>query len=119
METKIKHERSGINMGAWGSEVFENDSACDFMCNIEKSIEKLVRKKKLVFDHADIRASAEVVIKMSSIYHFNEYMLESLKEKLELILNDKQWIDSWIDSKDRSYVKSDLSRQIREIGKLI
>ncbi len=107
-------------MGAWGFKVFENDSACDFMFHIEKPIEKIALKKKFDdFQYADIRAAAELVIKISNHYRFNDEVIYALTDKLNFIKNDKEWIDSWRGKRGQLFIKRDLNRQIKALRKCV
>lgn len=103
-------------MGAWGTDVFDNDSACDFMYYIEKPIEKLLLKKINYYDYADYRAAAEIIIKLSDKYRFTDELPVAAVEKLNFVLRDRDWINSWCDEKD---IIKDLKRQIRALNKII
>lgn len=71
-------------MGAWGYKVFDNDTSCDFMCELRAPIEKLLKRKHMRwYQYDDYRAAAEFVIKMSPSYTFDdEEIVDPLTEKL-------------------------------------
>ncbi len=102
-------------MGAWGHKTFENDSACDFMSHIESPIKKLIKKKHLnTYEYDDVRAAAEIIIRLSGHdYNFDdEEIIDPLIEKLEFILSNKDWINTWEKS---SSIKRYINLQIKAL----
>jgi hypothetical protein len=104
-------------MGAWGYKAFQNDTACDFMFDIEAPIKNLFKKKSISQHQYDkFRAAGEIVIKLSEVYSFDEEeIIDKLIEKIQIIVNDADWISTW---DDPDLMTKDLKRQIKQLTKL-
>lgn len=101
-------------MGAWGHKVWDNDDASDVMVWVSDLLEKISKKK--FADPNEIRAVAEIVLKLDKVFIFDSPLVKMLQDKLQNILNDKEWIESW---NSEGEIKKDLRRQIRCLDKLM
>lgn len=110
-------------MGAWGYGSFENDSGMDFLSNLinEKEIEKLLKKKDFQdWDYDSIRITSEVLIHLHKINKFwvKQSTLDGLIEKLEFIINDDEWFESWDDNLRAKLLKKQLKKFISQLSNL-
>jgi hypothetical protein len=81
---QIKNAEDVNRMGAWGTSVFENDSACDFILNVENSptviTDELVRIREIVEEEdylevdegSSVLAMAELVLNSFGVNPIHE-----------------------------------------------
>jgi hypothetical protein len=92
-------------MGAWGYGSFDNDTAMDFVSTLlnQKVLKALVNKKRIdTWQYDEIRVSAEILIHLHKINKFwvDQDVIDGLIEKLNVIINDKEWLDGWDNRND-------------------
>lgn len=105
-------------MGAWGKGSFDNDSALDFVPNIVsfKKVGKLVKRKHIdSFMYDEIRVSAEILLHLHKIEIIwtDQEIIDNLIECLKTILTDKEWFETWRDSRDASDIRRNIKRLIK------
>lgn len=113
-------------MGAWGYGIYENDYAMDTSHFIrEKPLPELINYCLNDGDEYDARMGADIFLRTQELLSFiADYTLEEWVEetaakyvvRLESILTDKDWIDSWVDS---TFVERDIKNQISRLKSLV
>lgn len=107
-------------MGAWGYGPFDNDSAMDFVSLFVNSKEliKLVKQKDP--DPNELRAAAAIIIQLHKIQDlwFDQEDIDKLIGRLEDVINDDEWFETWRDSRDARDIKKEIRKYIRELKKL-
>ena len=109
-------------MGCFGCGPNDSDDAQDFLCKLLKSkdLQHLV-DVTLQEEYRDdsIRVIANILVLISGyIKHpflFNSDVYRAI-EKLELLLNDKEWIGEW---KNRRKIKAEIKKQIEALKKCL
>lgn len=85
-------------MGAWGFGSFDNDAAQDFLSLLvcEKAVTRALAKTD---NYAEVRVAAEVLLHLSRIQDlwFKKETVEKMIRYLEGALENKMWLESWID----------------------
>jgi hypothetical protein len=81
-----------------------------------KADRKLLSKKKFEsYDYAEVRVAAEILLHLHKINNLwtDQDIVDGLIERLELILKDKEWFESWREESGAKKVKRDIKRFIR------
>lgn len=107
-------------MGAWGYGPFDNDSAMDFVSLFVNSKEliKLVKQKDP--DPNELRAAAAIIIQLHKVNDlwFDQEDIDKLIGRLEDVINDGEWFNSWKDTREAGDIKREIRKYIRELKKL-
>lgn len=105
-------------MGSWGYGPYDNDSAADWFYGLEDTgLYDLIERGLNSNDYHEQRAAAWLVQRLAItayVYDINK-MDDHRKlavEKLQTILNDQMWIDTW---RDTDEIIAELKQQIHEI----
>jgi DNA transposition AAA+ family ATPase len=104
-------------MGAWGYGPLENDTAMDYVSDVEslpaeESLEFLLKTinenpNKEFWKYDKIRAAIQIIQEKTK----DKLIINKSIKKLKIILKDKSWIESWKDPyRIRKSIKEDINR---------
>lgn len=110
-------------MGSWGTKVYEDDSAADWFNNVFEPVSKQVQtlldapvKHHL---YQEYRAAAWMMTKIGRSFVYPKSKLDDhlskLHDRLQIIRNDKDWIDSWVNPHS---IAKEIDNQILQIQRV-
>lgn len=105
-------------MGAWGFGSLDNDAALDFVPELinEDAVKKMLKMKH---NHAELRATGEILVHLHKLNNlwFHQETIDELVAKLESVLTDQDWMDSWADD-GPEVVRASIKKLINKLKKL-
>lgn len=117
-------------MGVWGTQPWENDTAADWFIDFGKSIDIKLIEKTLNMFNKDIRSTYHQTRAVAHIleciaenyvwpgkYEDLFQILEKALDNLNVILNDQEFINSWLHQEDRVQIIESLNSQIETLLK--
>ena len=110
-------------MGAWGYGSFENDTALDFVPQLinQKALKKLVNKKRIdTWQYDEVRVAAEIIVHLHKIYvlWIDKTIINGLVDKLQLIIDDKEWLNGWNNRNDAKVLVKQLKGFVKKLEEL-
>ncbi len=84
-------------MGAWATGPYENDTGLDFLDGILEKVEKVAADEDFdEWQYDTVRAAVEVFLSIGpNRWTEAGNCAESLRNKLNTMLGDTNWLDSW------------------------
>jgi len=92
-------------MGAWGTEIWANDDAMDWMVRIERPVRNTLENDDAT--PQEWRAAADVA---KTVPGMGSHVMDLAEIRLREILADDEWMDSW---NDRGEVEAMLREELR------
>ena len=105
-------------MGAWGSGPYDNDTAADWFFELKEiGLYDLIERGLNSDSYEEQRAAAWLVQRLAiTAYVYDVNLIDEHRklavEKLQSILNNKGWLETWVDSDETI---TELKQQIHEI----
>lgn len=108
-------------MGAWGEGPFDNDSAADWFFGLDKTgLYPFIERGLNSEFYEEVRAAAWLLSQIGYNYVYNydlrKYHINLAINKLEKILADEKWINTW---SSQTEIEKSLRVQIKDLKELV